>query len=385
MSEVSGILGKGLYRIGIDNNRLVTGRTSRLINRSSVTKRIARKINSEIKLDFSDVLIVPKKSSLKSRKDTVLTREFYFKNSSQIWSGVPIAVSNMDTTGTIEMALELQQYKVLTCLHKYYNFSDIPANLDRDYFAISTGISESDIMKLDDTVNSIPDLRFICVDVANGYMDSFVETCKFIRTKYPNKIIIAGNVVTPSQVTRLLRDARVDIVKIGIGSGSVCTTRLKTGVGYPQLSAILDCHIACRKNGGFLMSDGGIQTPGDLGKAFGAGADFVMGGSLFAGHIESGGEMVEEEGVLYKIFYGMSSKRAMINHTGKMNSYRAEEGKVVKLKLRGHVNNTINEYLGGLRSTMTYVGTKYISNLYKNVKFIKVNNQVNRIYNGQEL
>ena len=385
MSESSRILGQELYKMDVDDNTLVTSKANRLINRSRLRKKISRKINLEPKLDFSDVLIVPKRSSLKSRKDTVLTREFVFKNSNQIWNGIPIAVSNMDTTGTVEMGLELQQYKILTCLHKYYNFSDIPENLDRDYFAISTGISESDIMKLDETINSIPDLRFICVDVANGYMDSFVETCKLIREKYPSKIIIAGNVVTSSQVTRLLREARVDIVKIGIGSGSVCTTRLKTGVGYPQLSAILDCHEACKKHGGYLMSDGGIQTPGDLGKAFGAGADFVMGGSLFAGHIESGGQMVEEEGVLYKIFYGMSSKIAMVNHTGKMNSYRAEEGKVVKLKLRGHVNDTINEYLGGLRSTMTYVGTKYVHNLYKNVRFIKVNNQVNRIYNGKEI
>lgn len=385
MSESSRILGQELYKMDVDDNTLVTRKANILINRNRLRKKISRKINLEPKLDFSDVLIVPKRSSLKSRKDTVLTREFVFKNSNQIWNGIPIAVSNMDTTGTVEMGLELQQYKILTCLHKYYNFSDIPKNLDRDYFAISTGISESDIMKLDETINSIPDLRFICVDVANGYMDSFVETCKLIREKYPSKIIIAGNVVTSSQVTRLLRDARVDIVKIGIGSGSVCTTRLKTGVGYPQLSAILDCHEACKKYGGYLMSDGGIQTPGDLGKAFGAGADFVMGGSLFAGHIESGGQMVEEEGVLYKIFYGMSSKIAMVNHTGKMNSYRAEEGKVVKLKLRGHVNDTINEYLGGLRSTMTYVGTKYVHNLYKNVRFIKVNNQVNRIYNGKEI
>jgi len=385
MSESSGIPGKRLYNMGVEDNTLVTDRANRLINRSRLRKKVSRKINLEPKLDFSDVLIVPKRSSIKSRKDVVLTREFVFKNSNQMWTGVPIAVSNMDTTGTVEMGLELQQYKILTCLHKYYNYSDIPVNLDRDYFAISTGISESDIMKLDETMNSIPDIRFICVDVANGYMDSFIETCKLIREKYPSKIIIAGNVVTSSQVTRLLTDARVDIVKIGIGSGSVCTTRLKTGVGYPQLSAILDCHEACKKHGGYLMSDGGIQTPGDLGKAFGAGADFVMGGSLFAGHIESGGEMVEEEGVLYKIFYGMSSKRAMVSHTGKMNSYRAEEGKVVKLKLRGHVNTTISEYLGGLRSTMTYVGTKHISNLFKNVRFIKVNNQVNRIYNGKEL
>ena len=385
MAQVPQFTGKGLYRTGVANQRLVSNNVNRLLNRQLLRRRQFRKVVDDVKLDFSDVLITPRRSNLKSRSDAVLEREFYFKNSGQTWRGVPITAANMDTTGTVEMARELQKMNMLTCLHKYYSHIDIPDDLDRDFFAVSTGISEGDLMKLDETLTTIKDIKFICVDVANGYMDSFVATCKEIRNKYPEKIIIAGNVVTPRQVARLMNEAKVDIVKIGIGSGSVCTTRLKTGVGYPQLSAILECHKVCRKSGGYLMSDGGVQHPGDLGKAFGAGADFVMCGSVFAGHIESGGEMVEEEGVLYKIFYGMSSKRAMISHTGKMNSYRAEEGKVVKLKVRGHVFDTLSDYLGGLRSTMTYVGARNLKDLYNKVRFIKVNNQVNRIYNGKEI
>tara|TARA_B100000963_G_scaffold346874_1_gene352604 strand:- start:8249 stop:9403 length:1155 start_codon:yes stop_codon:yes gene_type:complete len=384
MATVPRFTGKGLYKTGVSNQRLVLNNANRLLNRHLLRRQFI-KVSDDTKLDFSDVLITPRRSSLKSRSEAVLEREVYFVNSGQKWKGVPIAVSNMDTTGTIEMARELQKSKMLTCLHKYYSHQDIPDDLDTDYFAISTGISEGDLMKLDETLTVLSDIKFICIDVANGYMDTFVSTCKALREKYPDKIIIAGNVVTPSQVKRLLLKAKVDIVKIGIGSGSVCTTRLKTGVGYPQLSAILECHRICRKLGGYLMSDGGIQNPGDLAKAFGAGADFVMCGSVFAGHIESGGEIKEEEGVLYKIFYGMSSKRAMETHSGVMNSYRAEEGKVVKLKLRGHVNDTINDYLGGLRSTMTYVGAKTLKSLYNKTRFIRVNNQVNKIYNGKEL
>ena len=366
-------------------NLFLKGTRSLKVSPISTVNKSISKVSCDIKLDFSDVLIVPRQSSLESRSQVNLEREFVFKNSNYTWSGIPIAVSNMDTTGTINMALEMQKHKVLTCLHKYYELEDLHESLDYNYCAISSGINESDINRLDNILTNKPNTKFVCLDVANGYMDKFVETCRSVREKYPDLIIIAGNVVTPFQVKRLIVDGGADIVKVGIGSGSVCTTRLKTGVGYPQLSAILECHKIARTFGGYIMSDGGIQNPGDLGKAFGAGADFVMCGSLFAGHLESGGEIIEEENESYKIFYGMSSKKAMVAHTGQMNSYRSEEGKVVKLKYRGRVKNTLDDYLGGLRSTMTYVGVKNIENLDKKVKFIRVNNQVNQLHNNKEV
>ena len=381
MANQLGVRGRVLYSQGYGGffSPITTNRI-----RQTFRERKIRNIDSP-KLDFSDVLIVPRTSELTSRREVNLERTFKFKNSNQIWTGVPLCVSNMDTTGTVNMALEMQKHKVLTCLHKYHEASDILDQLDPEYFAISTGISDDDQLRLEEILTQKPSVKFICIDVANGYMEKFVNICKQIRDRYPNKILIAGNVVTPEQVKKLLLEAKIDIVKLGIGSGSVCTTRLKTGVGYPQLSAILESRFAAKLYGGYIMSDGGIQHPGDLGKAYGAGADFVMCGSLFAGHYESGGDIIEEENGTYKIFYGMSSKKAMVKHSGQMNVYRAEEGKVVKLKYRGLVKDTLDDYLGGLRSTLTYVGAKNIKSLYKNVEFIRVNNQVNQIHNNKEV
>ena len=380
MANQLGVRGRLLYSKG------QSGYFSPMTNNRQMSSIMSRKFrDKKVKLDFSDVLIVPRTSELTSRKDVNIERAFTFRHSGQNWNGIPLAVSNMDTTGTINMALEMQKHKVLTCLHKYYQSDDITDDLDPEYFAVSTGISDNDLLRLEQIMNSHPNIKFICVDVANGYMEKFVDVCKQIRERYPKKIIIAGNVVTPEQVRRLIVVAKVDIVKLGIGSGSVCTTRLKTGVGYPQLSAILDCHNIAKLYGGYIMSDGGIQNPGDLGKAYGAGADFVMCGSLFAGHKESGGDIIEEDGNTYKIFYGMSSKKAMVKHTGQMNAYRAEEGKVVKLKYRGLVKDTLDDYIGGLRSTLTYVGAKNIRSLYRNVEFIRVNHQVNQIHNSKEI
>ena len=344
------------------------------------------KIDPDIKLDFSDVLIRPKRSELGSRSEVSLDRTFKFKNSPLTWTGLPIIVSNMDTTGTIEMAIALQKYKMITCLHKYYTYDQIPPQdvLDKNYYAVSTGIGERDLCNLDSIMQKI-DPKFICIDVANGYSAKFLEVCKLVRQKYPEKIIIAGNVVTREMVEELIINGGVDIVKCGIGSGSVCTTRLQTGVGYPQLSAVLECSDAAHGVNGQIISDGGVQVPGDIGKAFGAGADFVMCGSIFAGHLESGGELIEQDNTQYKIFYGMSSSNAMNKYAGGVAKYRSAEGKCVKLKYRGPIENTIDNILGGLRSTMTYIGAKQMKHIAKCTSFIRVNNQVNNIYRGKEI
>jgi GMP reductase len=349
------------------------------------------KILDDPKLDFNDVLIIPKRSQYSSRSEVSLERTIKFKYSSYVWTGVPIMVSNMDTTGTIEMALELQKHKILTCLHKYYTKDDLlNRGLDINYFAVSTGITDKDLENLDEIMREITP-RFICIDVANGYMSKFIEACRSIRDKYPDNILIAGNVCTSEGILELVMNGKIDIVKVGIGSGSCCTTRKQTGIGMPQLSAIIECGDTAHGLDAHIISDGGLQVVGDFSKAYGAGADFVMSGSMFAGHKESGGDLIEEhdeEGIIvkrYKVFYGMSSDTAMNKYNGGVAKYRSSEGKTVKIEYRGDVVDTILNIQGGIRSTMTYIGAKKIKDIPKCTTFVRVNRQLNTIYNGKEI
>ena len=343
------------------------------------------KILDEIKLDFADVLLLPKRSQYSSRSEVSLERTVNFKYSDDTWTGVPIIVSNMDTTGTIEMARALQKHKVITCLHKYHSAFDLlESGLDREYFAVSTGINDVDLENLHNIVELV-DPKFICIDVANGYMSRFIEKCKQIREKYPNRILIAGNVCTSEGVLELVMNGKVDIVKVGIGSGSCCTTRKQTGIGMPQLSAVIECADTAHGLDAHIVSDGGLQVIGDFSKAYGAGADFVMSGSMFAGHDESGGDLVEENGNIYKIFYGMSSSTAMNKYSGGVAKYRTSEGKTVKIAHRGPVEHTILDIQGGIRSCMTYLGAKKIKDIPKCATFVRVSRQLNQIYNGKEV
>jgi GMP reductase len=343
------------------------------------------KILDDVKLDFSDVLLLPKRSQYSSRSEVLLERTFKFKYSPYVWSGVPIMISNMDTTGTIEMALEMQKQKVLTCLHKYYTVEDLNLQpLDINFFAVSTGISDKDLLNLDEIVKNV-DPKFICIDVANGYMSKFIERCKEIRKKYPEKILIAGNVCTSEGVLELVMNGKVDIVKVGIGSGSCCTTRKQTGIGMPQFSAIIECADTAHGLDAHIISDGGLQVVGDFSKAYGGGADFVMSGSMFAGHNESGGELIVEGEKTYKVFYGMSSSNAMNKYSGGVAKYKSSEGKAVKIEHRGPVEETILNIQGGIRSCMTYLGAKKIKDIPKCASFVRVNRQLNQMYNGKEI
>mgnify|MGYP006166829305 FL=1 len=338
------------------------------------------KIEQDIKLDFSDVLIKPQRSMLESRNDINLEREFKFSHSTQIWKGIPIIASNMDTVGTVNMYNSLNKYNMLTCFHKFLDINDYPENTDNNYM-ISIGIRETDYKKLETLYNTNPDkCKIITIDIANGYIKKLVDFCLRVRKLIPNCILIAGSVVTKEMVEELIVHGTVDIVRVGIGSGSVCTTRLQTGCGMPQLSAVIECSDAAHNLNGYIISDGGITCPGDASKAFGAGADFVMIGSMLAGHTESGGEIIQEGDKKYKIFYGMSSSTAMNKHYGGISNYRSSEGKTVKLEYRGDVSNTIDDLLGGIRSTCTYVNAKNLKDLPDCTTFMRVNNQVNNIY-----
>lgn len=333
-------------------------------------------IDPNLYLDFNDVMIVPKESRLTSRSQVNLEKEFVFDNkfhkSPIKWTGVPIISANMDTTGTFNVYRVLSRHKIITAMNKFYSVEDYTNALsdglvlDPDYFMVSTGITDDNYKNLIKILETV-DCKWICIDVANGYMSSFFDFCYKVRCAYPDKIIVAGNVVTPEMVNKLIVEAGVDIVKIGIGPGSACLTRMKTGVGVPQFSAIMNC------NQKYIISDGGIKCPGDMAKAFGAGANFVMMGGVFAGHDENPGELIEENGEKYKLFYGMSSQHAMEKHYGKMNNYRSSEGAVLKLKYKGALENTVNDYLGGLRSACTYVNAINLDEFTQNVRFVKQN------------
>jgi GMP reductase len=374
------------------------------------------KIDQNIKLDFDNVLIKPKRSNLNSRSEVSLVRQFKFPHSNRTLNCVPIVAANMDTTGSFNMAKSLAEFQCLTCLHKHYNadvlgefFSDVNTI---EYTFYATGIAKNDITKLNYVFSDLQQknitLPNICIDVANGYSENFVKVCKHIRSIYPEIIIMAGNVVTPEMVEELIMHGGVDIVKLGIGSGSVCTTRLKTGIGYPQLSSILECVDTAHSLNGHICSDGGCTTPADVCKAFAANADFVMLGGMLAGTDCCEGEweyeyrqaMVNNDGTVrnewwqpfdpgYKEsekrkkslkFYGMSSKEAMDKHHGGVANYRTSEGRCVTIPYKGLTKDIIQDILGGIRSSCTYVGAKHIKDFSKNTTFILVNNTHNKVY-----
>ena len=346
------------------------------------------RIENDIKLGFKDVLFRPKRSTLRSRSQVDLARTYTFVNSRRTWSGVPIIAANMDTVGSFEMAAALAQHGLITAVHKHYSVEEWAEFLqaqDESIFSsimVSTGTSEKDMEKLNTLMGAHPQIQFICIDVANGYSEAFVDFVKRVRGHFPETTLIAGNVVTGEMVEELIL-AGADVVKVGIGPGSVCTTRVKTGVGYPQLSAVIECADAAHGLGGHIISDGGCSIPGDVSKAFGGGADFVMLGGMLAGHDEADGELFEKDGKQFKRFYGMSSATAMAKHAGGVAEYRASEGKTVEVPYRGPVNATVLDILGGVRSTCTYVGARELKELSKRTTFIRVQEQENRVF-GKE-
>jgi GMP reductase len=356
-------------------------------------------IENDVKLDFSDVLIRPKRSTLGSRSEVDLLRKFTFRNyvpdfpdniKHHHYDGIPIMAANMDGVGTFKMAETLAKFDMFTCLGKNYSAQELidwiykTGHTISDNWAYGMGTTNEDIEKFDAVyAEEFSDaIKYVCIDVANGYTERFANYVKNFRQVYPNVVIIAGNVVTREMTEELILNG-ADIVKVGIGPGSVCTTRIKTGVGYPQLSAIIECADAAHGLGGHIIADGGCTSPGDVAKAFGAGADFVMLGGMMAGHDEGGGELIRVEKTLepkWVKFYGMSSKAANDKHSGGLKDYRASEGREVLIPYKGRVEDTVLDILGGLRSSCTYVGASTLKNLSKCTTFIRVNNTHNRVY-----
>ena len=379
------------------------------------------RLEEDIKLDYKDVLIRPKRSTLKSRKEVEVQRSFTFRNyepnfpdniKHEHYCGVPIMASNMDGVGTFEMATTLAKQCIFTCLVKTYSADELIEFFDTDdyertnYVAMSIGTSQSDFEKLQEVMSKVDgNLKYVCMDIANGYSEHFAQHVKKVRNAFPHIVIIAGNVVTGEMTEELILNG-ADIVKVGIGPGSVCTTRIQTGVGYPQLSAVIECADAAHGLGGHIIADGGCTCPGDVAKAFAAGADFVMLGGMLAGHDEGGGEVIEKfyktgewrktvhtlEGIetttwqdaierkKFVKFYGMSSDAANTKHFGGLKDYRSSEGREVLVPYRGSVLNTVQDLLGGIRSTCTYAGANSLKQLSKCTTFVRCTQQFNAVY-----
>lgn len=311
------------------------------------------RIESDIKLDFQDVLLKPKRSEITSRSEVDITRKFDFKHGGYSWEGVPIISSNMTSVTTEEVAGIMCDRNMLACLPKTYKGVTVARNR-----IPAIGMKEE--------LEGYP--MMICLDVPNGYMEAVVVRTQELRKTYPAAAIIVGNVVT-AEMTEALILAGADIVKVGIGGGSACSTRIKTGVGMPQLSAVAECSDAAHGLGGHIISDGGCAVTGDIAKAFAAGADFVMLGGMLAGHDENGTK-----------FYGMSSEYAQDKFNGGLASYRASEGWEMELEPKGPIANTLQDIEGGLRSACSYVGAKRLKDLPKCATFTMVNRQANTVY-----
>jgi GMP reductase len=407
------------------------------------------RIIEDVKFDFQDVLLMPKRSELASRSEVSLQRTYKFKHSTVEYTGVPILAANMDHTGTFEMADALKKFDMGVALHKFYTPEQLTdfygVDLRSRYTFYSMGITNEDLKKFEEVWSAFDEHfrpKYVCIDVANGYSRNFVVFVEQMRAAYPDIVIMAGNVVTADMTYDLL-ERGADIIKVGIGPGSVCTTRKITGVGYPQLSAIMECADAAHGANGLICGDGGVTSPGDVAKAFAAGADFVMCGGLFAGHQECSGKIIgdiplrKEVKVLTEVstdptdfgevvrvchlntktndrwiqtfdkhtkerirgsdlpmtwydpellkqakmrFYGMSSQEAMDVHYGGKANYRASEGKAVEVPYKGPVASTVEEILGGLRSACTYTGAKTLKQLPKCATFVKVGRQLNTVF-----
>ena len=342
------------------------------------------RIEQDPKLDFKDVLIRPKRSTLTSRSQVDIRREFIFRSAQKKYFGIPIIASNMDGVGTMAMARAFAAHELSVALHKHYGedeliefFRGLKTTSNAFY---SMGITDADYAKFKRVIESAPGaVEYLCIDVANGYTEGFARFVEKVHNEHPEFVIMAGNVVT-GEMTEELVLSGVDIVKVGIGPGSVCTTRKMTGVGYPQLSAIIECADAAHGLGGHICADGGCTTPGDMAKAFGGGADFVMAGGMFAGHAEAEGEIVARDGKKQMRFYGMSSRIAMEKHSGGVAKYRATEGKEVLIDYRGPVDDTLQDVLGGVRSACTYVGARKLKELSKRTTFVRVTQQLNEVF-----
>ena len=374
-------------------------------------------ILSETYLDYSDILIKPKMgNNLSSRKDVNLTREYVFKRG-QIRKGLGIFNANMATVGNFETAKKLLKAGMFATLHKFYTAEEMIdfmrqcQNEKTDYsnlfisIGIKNGIRELDKLKEieDGAMWFKPN---ICIDAPNFYINKAFEVLKHCRELFPESVIMCGNIASSDICHKLLDYA--DILKVGIGPGSVCRTRSVTGCGVPMVSCILDCADVVHSVGGMICADGGIVEVGDICKAFALNADFVMSGGMFAGTDEAEGEVIEKcyktneyaidmidgskpipdqplyDIKKYKLYYGMSSTLANNKFAGGMSNYKASEGREAFIPYTGSLDKILQDIKGGIASACTYIGAANVKDMSKCATLIKVNHTINKIFEKYE-
>lgn len=372
-------------------------------------------IIDSVQLDFSDVLIRPRRSTLASRKDVDITREYKFKWCPKVIKGTGIMQANMGTIGNFAVSERMLENGLFACLHKHHSVESLISfykkllTYDDDRWMrclLSIGLKDNGVEKLERIYNELGIQVGIKLDVPNGYIPQVKEMVIKLRNEFPEMFIGVGNIAT-GDITEDLILSGADCCFGSIGGGSNCLTRKQTGVGRPQFSTIVECAEAAHQVGGMFCSDGGITCPGDIGKAFGAGADFIMIGGLFAGTDEADGEIIEKyynigelnrtdngdsytyspviETKKYKLFYGMSSTLAQEKFGNGKPKYRASEGRITQVPYVGSMDDVIEELLGGLRSLMTYIGARRLKDIPKQCIFYRVNNQLNRIFENNTI
>ena len=328
-------------------------------------------------LTFDDVALVPQYSSVLPHE--TITKTELNKN---LKLNIPLLSSAMDTVTESKMAIAIAKSGGLGIIHKNLNPKNQALEVKKVkknniFVGAAVGTNEEDIDRVYKLLESKVDL--IVVDTAHGHTKKVLTIINKIKKISKKTIVCAGNIAT-GKAAKFLADSGADIVKVGMGPGSICTTRLVTGIGVPQLSAVLDVKKALKNYKTKIISDGGIKFSGDIAKAIAAGADAVMIGSLFAGTEESPGKIFKHKGKLYKKFRGMGSAGAM--STGSADRYFQKKNKdILKyvpegvesiVQFKGPVNKIIYQLIGGLKSSMGYMGSKTIKNLQKKSEFVKI-------------
>ncbi|TDP55839.1 IMP dehydrogenase [Bacteriovorax stolpii] len=329
-------------------------------------------LNRGIGLTFDDVLLVPRYSEVSSRKHPVLKT----KITKNYEIDLPVITANMDTITETEMACAMASLGGIGSLHRFMNETEQVAMVKKiqEYLkekglktpiAASIGVKEEGIKRADMLVDA--GVQIITLDIAHGDSIMMLETLDYLKKKHSKIDVIAGNVATADGVKRMI-ERGADAVKVGIGPGSMCTTRIITGHGVPQLSAIALAVSVAEKHGIPVIADGGLKNSGDIVKALCAGASSVMVGSLVSGTFETPGEL---KGGM-KQYRGMASKAAQVSWRGEMPQGMAAEGESTMIPSKGPVSHVINELMGGLRSGMTYIGVDNIKAMSEAALFIQM-------------
>lgn len=318
-------------------------------------------------LTFDDVLIMPKKSEVRSRKDPSLRSRL----TKTKFLDTPIISANMDTVTEASMAIAMHKMGGMGIIHRFMNIEKQIFEIEQlktagaQIISASIGVNADFKERTASLVKA--GVNLLTIDIAHGHSVQMMETLKWLKDAYPDVEIIAGNLATPDAAIDLI-EAGADAIKVGIGPGSMCTTRIITGCGVPQLTAIALCAEAAASYGVPVIADGGIRTSGDMVKAFAAGADSIMLGSMLSGTMETPGDIVNGK----KQYRGMASKKAQVSWRGDLPQGMAPEGESTFVSVKGHVSDVLHELMGGIRSGMSYVNATTIAEMREKAQFMEM-------------